>query len=141
MKLVSPNFSHKEFIPAKFSCKGNNVNPELIIEDAPENTVSFVLVMDDPDAPGGTWDHWIVWNITKTKIEENSVPGIQGVNSWGNNKYGGPCPPSGTHKYSFKIYSLDTKLDIPENSRKIDVEKAMKNHILAKSELIGLFSK
>ena len=101
---------------------------------------SLILIVDDPDAPMGTWDHWIVWNIPPTdKIEENSVPGVEGMNDFRRRSYGGPCPPSGTHRYFFKVYALDTKLDLKPNSRKKDVERAMKGRILAQGEIIGLY--
>lgn len=118
------------------------MNPPLNIEGTPSKTKSLVLIIDDPDAPMGTWDHWIVWNIPpKAKIEENAVPGIEGMNSFKRHTYGGPCPPSGTHRYFFKIYSLDTLLNLPQNSRKKDVETAIKDHTLAKGELIGLYTR
>jgi len=118
------------------------VNPSLKIEHVPPEAKSLVLIVDDPDAPGGTWDHWVVWNIVPTeRVEENTVPGTQGLNSFGKQSYGGPCPPSGTHRYFFKVYALDTELKLPSSSRKKDVEKAMQNHVLAKGELVGLYSR
>jgi Raf kinase inhibitor-like YbhB/YbcL family protein len=116
------------------------VNPPLTIKGVPEETKSLVLFVDDPDAPMGTWDHWIVWNIPATsKIEENTVPGTEGINTARKHSYGGPCPPRGTHRYFFKVYALDTKLGLSPNSNKKDVEKAMQDHILAKGELVGLY--
>ena len=101
--------------------------------------------MDDPDAPVGVWDHWVVWDIDPTisLIEENSIPqkGIEGKNSWGRNNYGGPCPPSGTHRYYFKLFALDVKLNLPKNSDKRAVEKAMQPHVLQKAELMGKYKK
>ena len=142
LTITSPAFGNNKPIPSKYTCDGDNVNPTLNIEGTPEETKSLVLIVDDPDAPMGTWDHWIVWNIPPTnKIEENSVPGTEGLNDFRKHSYGGPCPPSGTHRYFFKVYALDTKLDLNPNSRKKDVEKAMKNHILAKGELVGLYSR
>lgn len=142
LTITSPAFESNKPIPSKYTCDGDNVNPLLNIKGIPEETKSLVLIVDDPDAPMGTWDHWIVWNIPPTnKIEENSVPGTEGLNDFRKHFYGGPCPPSGTHRYFFKIYALDTKLDLNPNSRKKDVEKAMKNHILAKGELVGLYSR
>lgn len=120
------------------------MNPPLNITGIPEGTVSLVLIMDDPDAPMGTWDHWILWNIAPaTQIEENSVPegAVQGVNSWRRNDYGGPCPPSGTHRYFFKLYALDTMLDLELAAGKRRVETAMKGHILGEAQLIGLYQK
>ena len=108
----------------------------------PEETRSLALIVDDPDAPGGTFVHWVVWNIPpKNKIEEDSIPGRQGTNSFNKKDYGGPCPPSGMHRYFFKVYALDTKLDQPEGAGKQDVEKAMAGHVLAYGELIGLYSR
>jgi Raf kinase inhibitor-like YbhB/YbcL family protein len=140
--ITSPVFENKGVIPSKYTCDDENVNPPLNIKGLPERTESLVLIVDDPDAPMGTWDHWIVWNISPVeKIQENTVPGTEGVNDFRKRSYGGPCPPSGTHRYFFKVYALDTKLGLTPNSRKKDVEKAMKNHILAKGELIGLYSR
>jgi Raf kinase inhibitor-like YbhB/YbcL family protein len=108
----------------------------------PEGTKSLVLIVDDPDAPMGTWDHWIVWDIPPiNKIGENTVPGVEGLNSFRTHSYGGPCPPSGTHRYFFKVYALDTKLALNANSKKRDLENAMKGHILASGELVGLCSR
>jgi Raf kinase inhibitor-like YbhB/YbcL family protein len=138
--VKSPAFEHQKTIPSKYTCDGDNINPPLTIEGIPEGTKSLVLIVDDPDAPMGTWDHWVVWNIPPTdKVGENSVPGTQGVNSARRNSYSGPCPPSGTHRYFFKVYALDMQLSLSSNSRKKDVENAMKNHILAQGEIIGLY--
>ncbi len=140
LTIRSPVFENNKLIPAKYTCDGEDVNPPLAIDGAPDETKSMVLVVDDPDAPMGTWDHWIVWNIPPTKkIEENTVPGTEGINDFRKHSYGGPCPPSGTHRYFFKVYALDAKLDLSSNSRKKYVEKAMQGHILAKGELVGLY--
>lgn len=142
LTITSSVFKNKGVIPAKYTCDGEDVNPPLSVEGIPEETESLVLIVDDPDAPMGTWDHWVVWDIPPTKkIEENSVPGTEGLNDFGKHSYGGPCPPSGTHRYFFKVYALDTKLDLPSNSRKRNVEKAMEGHILTKGEIIGLYSR
>jgi len=142
LTITSSVFKNKSVIPAKYTCDGEDVNPPLSVEGVPEGTESLVLIVDDPDAPMGTWDHWVVWDIPPTKrIEENSVPGTEGLNDFGKHSYGGPCPPSGTHRYFFKVYALDTKLDLPSNSRKRNVEKAMEGHILTKGEIIGLYSR
>jgi len=142
MKITSPAFTHNQMIPRKFTCQGDDLNPALKIDGLPEGTVSLVLINDDPDAPGGTWDHWIVYNIDPiSEIAENSEPGVQGKNSWGRNDYGGPCPPSGTHRYFFKLYALDAKLNLPEGAPKAKLEAAMKGHVLAQAELIGLYKK
>jgi Raf kinase inhibitor-like YbhB/YbcL family protein len=140
LSVSSPAFKNNKLIPSKYTCDGDNVNPPLTIEGVPDGTKSLVLIVDDPDAPMGTWDHWVVWNVPPTNtIEENTVPGTEGVNDSRKHSYGGPCPPWGTHRYFFKVYAVDTKLDLSLNSRKKDVEKAMQNHILAKGELVGLY--
>ncbi len=140
LTVSSPVFENKKPIPSKYTCDGDDVNPPLTIEGVPKETKSLVLIVDDPDAPMGTYDHWISWNIPPTStIEENTAPGTEGINDFRKHSYGGPCPPGGTHRYFFKIYALDTKLDLDSNSRKKDVEKAMQGHILAKGELVGLY--
>lgn len=142
LKITSPVFENSGFIPTKYTCDGDDVNPPLKIGGIPEGTKSLALIVDDPDAPMGTWDHWIVWNIPPTsKVEENAVPGVEGLNDFRKHSYGGPCPPSGTHRYFFKVYALDAKLDLHPNSRKEDVERAMEDHILAKGEIIGRYSR
>ncbi len=142
LTITSSVFKNKGVIPAKYTCDGEDVNPPLSVEGVPEETEILVLIVDDPDAPMGTWDHWVVWDIPPTKkIEENSIPGTEGLNDFGKHSYGGPCPPSGTHRYFFKVYALDTKLDLPSNSRKRNVEKAMEEHILAKGQITGLYSR
>lgn len=142
MKIKSSAFEHNGLIPKKYTCDGEDVNPPLSIEGIPEGTQSLALIVDDPDAPMGTWDHWIVWNITPTKdLEENSIPGVEGMNDFRKHSYGGPCPPGGTHRYFFKVYALDTKLNLSANSKKKDLEKAMQGHIVAKGELVGRYSR
>lgn len=143
MKLESLVFSSNSFIPKKYTCEGENVNPPLKISEIPPETKSLVLIVDDPDAPGNNWVHWIVWNIPPqiTEIKENNIPqgAIEGMTDFGKTGYGGPCPPWGTHRYFFKLYALDTKLTLNSSAQKSDLEKAMKGHILAKAELIGLY--
>ncbi len=143
LTVKSPAFENNKLIPAKYTCDGDEVNPPLTIEGIPQGTQMLALIIDDPDAPRGTFDHWIVWGIPPTsKIEENSVPGIEGLNSAGQRSYMGMCPPSGTHRYFFKVYALDAKLVLsPSSTRKKDLEKAMQSHILAKGELIGLYKR
>ncbi len=143
LSIKSPAFEHGKLIPKKYSCDGQDINPPLTIEGIPKEAKTFVLAVDDPDAPSGTFDHWIVWNIpaSASKIGENTVPGTEGMNSAREQGYMGPCPPSGTHRYFFKVYALDTELNLGVNSRKKDVEKAMQGHILAKGELMGLYSR
>ncbi len=142
LTIKSPAFSNNGPIPTKYACDGSNISPELQISEIPEGTKSLVLIVDDPDAPKGTFDHWVMWNIpVKDKIAENSAPGTQGKNGKGENKYTGPCPPSGTHHYHFKVYALDTKLDIAANSDKKAVLKAIEGHIVASGELVGTYKK
>lgn len=145
MEIKSPSFAAGGNIPARFSCRGDDANPPLVFENVPAGTKSLALIVDDPDAPGGTWVHWVMWNIQPDtgRIETDSAPrgAVQGVNSWGRTGYGGPCPPSGTHHYHFKLYALDTKLPLGPSSGKPELVAAMQGHILAHSEVIGLFSK
>ena len=142
MKLSSPSFQDHGMIPKKFTCQGEDVNPELTIDKSPENTQSLVLIVDDPDAPMGTWVHLVVYDIPRIPmIPEHSMPGKQGINSSRKKDYGGPCPPSGTHRYFFKIYALDQTLNLPEGKDARAVNKAMDGHILDKAQLIGLYKK
>ena len=144
MNLTSPAFGNNGNIPSECTCDGSGLSPQLNIGDVPSNAKSLVLICDDPDAPVGTWDHWIVFNIAPSakEIAKGTEPkGTQGKNSWGKTGYGGPCPPSGTHRYFFKLYALDTMLDIPPGASKKQIESAMQNHILAKAELVGLYKR
>jgi hypothetical protein len=148
MKITSSAFSDGALIPIKYTCDGDDISPPLVWSDIPENTASFVLINDDPDAPVGTWDHWILFNLDgkTTELAENvdlsKLAGVQlGHNSWRRNDYGGPCPPYGTHRYFFKLYALDMKLDLPASSSKQDIEKAMTGHILAEAELLGRYKR
>jgi hypothetical protein len=140
--ITSPVFAHNSLIPAKYTCDGENVNPPLNINGIPEGTRSLVLIVDDPDAPMGTWVHWVVWSLPpKAIIEENMISETEGLNDFRRQQYGGPCPPSGTHRYFFKVYALDTVLELSPNSRKKDVEKAMSGHTLTKGEIVGLYQR
>jgi Raf kinase inhibitor-like YbhB/YbcL family protein len=141
--IKSQAFENNKLIPRKYSCDGEEINPPITVEGIPPQSKTIALILDDPDAPRGTFDHWIVWNISPTgKIDENTIPGMQGLNSAGQQAYIGMCPPSGTHRYFFRIYALDTKLELPPNStKKKDLEKAMHGHILAKGQLIGLYAR
>jgi Raf kinase inhibitor-like YbhB/YbcL family protein len=145
VKLTSPAFTDNGSIPARFTCQGDDVNPRLDIEGVPAGAKSLVLIMDDPDAPAGTWDHWIVFNVAPdtASIAEDSVPAgaVQGRNGWGNSEYGGPCPPSGTHRYVFKLYALDTTLGLGNGAAKAEVGSAMQGHVLAQTKLTGLYRK
>jgi Raf kinase inhibitor-like YbhB/YbcL family protein len=140
--ITSPAFASGESIPVRYTCEGENSNPPLSIKNIPSETKSLALIIEDPDASSGVFAHWVVWNIRPTEtIRENTVPGTQGKNGFNNMKYQGPCPPSGTHRYFFKVYALDTLLNISPGSLKTHVEMAMKDHILAKGELMGLYHK
>ena len=141
LTIRSSAFEEGKLIPKKYTCDGQDINPVLTIEGTPKEAKTLVLALDDPDAPSGTFDHWIVWNIpaSTSKIAEDSVPGIEGLNSARQQGYMGPCPPSGTHRYFFKVYALDSELNLSLNTRKKDVEKAMQGHVLAKGELMGLY--
>ena len=144
ISVTTPAFQAGGDIPAKFTCNGANINPELKINGVPNEAKSLVLIVDDPDAPHGLFTHWILWNIDPktTNIGENSAPvgGVQGTNDFGKRNYGGPCPPSGTHRYFFKILALDTKLDLKPSARRAELDAAMRGHTLAQGELMGRFS-
>lgn len=145
MQISSPAFVAGGIIPSEYTCKASDYNPQLNITNvALEDVKSLALIMDDPDAPNGTWVHWVMYNIDPktTVISKNSVPSgaQQGLNSWGTVKYGGPCPPSGTHRYYFKVYALDTTLSL-SNPTKVQLEAVMNGHIIDQAELIGKFSK
>lgn len=147
MKIESNSFQNGGEIPRKYGYKKDNINPSLKIKDVPPNAKSLVLIMDDPDAMGAVgkiWVHWVVWNIDPSvrEIQENSIPStsIQGKTDFGEIGYGGPAPPDKEHKYIFKLYALDEKLSIREGSTKLQVEKAMENHIIAESKLEGRYA-
>ena len=145
MIITSSVFKHNSKIPSKYTCDEENINPPLEFSDIPKETKSLVLVVDDPDAPSKTWVHWIVYNIdpSTTKIEENSVPreALQGTTDFGKPGYGGPCPPSGTHRYFFKLYALDTILDVPNGLTKQQVLEKVKDYVIEEAELVGLYSR
>jgi Raf kinase inhibitor-like YbhB/YbcL family protein len=144
MKIKSSEFKHGEAIPPVFTCQGDDKSPPLKISDVPAEAKSLVLIVDDPDAPGGTWVHWLVWNIPPDTgvFDQNHVPNgaVQGKNSWGRAGYGGPCPPSGTHRYFFKLYALDDMLQLSSADVQ-QLEKAMKPHIIEQCELMGTYRK
>ncbi len=149
MKISSPAFINFGKIPTRFTCDGDEINPPLQLSDVPKNTVSLVLIMEDPDVPkhlrkDGMWDHWILFNLDPAlqKIEENCTPPAEiGVSTSGHLKYDAPCPPDREHRYFFKLYALNKKLDLPSGSSKKDVEAAMKGHIIEECQLIGLYGK
>jgi Raf kinase inhibitor-like YbhB/YbcL family protein len=144
ISITSSSFQAGGDIPAKFTCDGTNVSPALQIGGVPNEAKSLVLLVDDPDAPRGLFTHWIIWNIDPktTRVAENSAPaaGVQGTNDFGKRNYGGPCPPSGTHRYFFKIFALDTKLELKPNARRAELDAAMRGHVLAQGELMGRYS-
>jgi len=145
LKLSSQAFNPSALIPAKYTCDGQDVNPPLLIENIPAETKSLALIVDDPDAPAGTWVHWVVWNISPatSEIKEHSLPsGAQeGMTDFRRRGYGGPCPPSGTHRYFFKLYALDTMLSLSPNATKAALESSMKGRILSQAELMGLYKR
>ncbi|MEJ2100242.1 MAG: YbhB/YbcL family Raf kinase inhibitor-like protein [Desulfobacterales bacterium] len=149
MKLTSSAFLHEKKIPAKYTCDGENVNPALSISEVPEGTQSLTLIMEDPDVPrnlrkDGMWDHWVVFNMPAElhEIQEGNEPqGTAGVGTSGETGYFGPCPPDREHRYFFKLFALDTKLDLPEKSTKAAVQNAMEGHILEQTELMGRYAR
>jgi Raf kinase inhibitor-like YbhB/YbcL family protein len=144
ISITSPSFQAGGDIPARFTCDGTNVSPALQIGGVPNEAKSLVLIVDDPDAPRGLFTHWIIWNIDAktTRVAENSAPtdGVQGTNDFGKRNYGGPCPPSGTHRYFFKIFALGTKLELKPGARRAELDAAMRGHVLAQGELMGRYS-
>jgi Raf kinase inhibitor-like YbhB/YbcL family protein len=146
MTITSSAFEHNQPIPAKYTCEGENVNPPLEFTDIPPGTKSLVLIVDDPDASGKTWVHWVLYNMSPNinYIKENNTPrnAAVGMTDFGKNEYGGPCPPSGTHRYFFKLYALSEMLeDMPEFTDKEMLSEAMNTLILDQAELIGTFAK
>jgi Raf kinase inhibitor-like YbhB/YbcL family protein len=145
LKISSAAFENNGEIPKNYTCDGANINPPLKIESAPSNTKSLALVFDDIDAPRGTYVHWILWNIGPiiNEIKENSVPegAVQGMNDFKKRYYGGPCPPRRAHKYVFRIYALDTLLNLNHNSTKKDLERAMEGHIISRAQLMGVYKR
>ena len=142
MQVLSPAFNENEPIPAKYTCDGANINPALHIDHIPEEARSLAIIVDDPDAPRGIWVHWVIWNVPVTHhLAENYTRGIQGSNDSGDKGYDGPCPPSGTHRYFFKVYALDGNLELSPNADKADLEKAMAGHIIGFGELVGLYKR
>lgn len=145
MKISTHAFSERRPIPERFTADGKNISPPLVISGVPKEAKSLVLIVDDPDAPMGVWNHWLVWNINPgtTVINEDAIPrgAVVGRNDAGTARYVGPAPPSGTHRYFFRLYALDTKLNLPAGSNRSDLDQAMQSHILARAELLGRYGR
>lgn len=151
LELRSSAFSNGGNVPVKYTCDGSgDYSPPLSWSGAPAGTKSFALISDDPDAPAGTWVHWVMWNIpsTVTSLKENfdKSPALpdgtrQGITDFRRAGYGAPCPPSGTHRYYFKLYALDTILELPPKTTKVDLESAMKGRVLSESSIMGKYSR
>lgn len=142
LEVTSEAFNDRTYIPAKYTCDGENINPPLSVHNIPYETKSLVLMIDDPDALSGIWVHWIVWNIPPSgKIKEKSVPGIEGTNDFKKQNYVGPCPPSGTHKYFFKVYALDDFIELNPDATQAELEKAMSPHLVGFGKIIGLYKR
>src|SRR5215510_11164988 len=144
MKITSSAFHEGGNIPSKFTCDGSDTSPPLQITGVPSEAKSLVLITDDPDAPSGLFTHWLVWNIppqTHSIAEASTPKGVQGTNDFGKSGYSGPCPPPGTHRYSFKIFALDRELDLRSGAKRSEVDTAMKGHVIAQDELIGRYAR
>ena len=144
MKITSSAFQEGGNIPSKFTCDGSDTSPPFQITGVPSEAKSLVLIADDPDAPSGLFTHWLIWNIPPqtNSIAEGSVPkGVQGTNDFGKSGYRGPCPPPGTHRYSFKIFALDRQLALRSGAKRGQVDAAMKGHVIAQGELVGRYSR
>ncbi|MBI4415149.1 MAG: YbhB/YbcL family Raf kinase inhibitor-like protein [Candidatus Kerfeldbacteria bacterium] len=145
MQLTSSTFLNNGSIPSNYTCDGKDINPPLTLSDVPPSTQSLALIVDDPDAPGGDFVHWLVWNIpaATTSIAEESVPAsaVEGMTGFGKTGWGGPCPPSGTHRYQFTLYALDGMLDLSAGATKAELLMAMSGHILEQTLLVGLYQR
>ena len=142
LNVRSLAFSQGGHIPKKYSCEGENINPPLEISNIPGEAQTLALIVEDPDAPSGIFYHWLVWNISpNAAIAENANPGLSGTNSFGDQSYGGPCPPSGVHRYYFKVFALDTELNLQAGANKTQLQEAMKEHVLASGELMARYAR
>ena len=143
--ISTPAFGNGQPIPDRHTADGADTSPQLDITGVPDGAVSFALIMDDPDAPMGTWVHWVVWSIpaTTTTLPEGGLPdgAVEGQNSWGRSGYGGPAPPSGTHRYFFKLYALDIDLDLPTSTDKNGLLQAVEGHVLARAQVMGTYAR
>ena len=149
MRIESTAFAHNGDIPSKYTCDGENINPPLTFADVPKETRSLALIMHDPDVPtnlrpDGNFDHWVVFNIppeTTTIGEGELAPGVYGLHTRGKPEYYGPCPPDREHRYFFKLYALDTMLDLPAGVYRKEVEEAMRGHVIEEAELLGHYKR
>ena len=145
MQITSPSFETNGFIPEKFTCDGQNINPELAFAGVPANTQSLALIVHDPDAPSGDFAHWTIWNMAPNTsgIGENSAPAdaAQGITDFGRTGYGGPCPGSGLHHYHFTLYALNSVLNLDASVSKLEIEEAMDGHVLEKADLVGAYER
>src|SRR5712692_10384724 len=148
IKLTSAAFKEGQPIPRQYTCDGVNVSPPLEWAGVPKTARTVAIICDDPDAPAGTWVHWVLYNLPAENIglveslpttENLKAGGFQGQNDFGKIGYGGPCPPSGTHRYFFKIYALDSELPLKAGATKADLEKAMEGHIVSQGQLMGTY--
>jgi len=147
LQITSPAFAEGETIPVRYTCQGEDISPPLGWSGVPEMAMTLALIVDDPDAPGGTWVHWVAYNLPPdtdglTINASGNLPGgaWEGTNSWGRHDYGGPCPPSGEHRYRFKLYALDRQLEL-ERPTRTELEAAMRGHVLAQDSLVGVYEK
>lgn len=147
MQIKSRSFNNEDRIPTRYTCDGEDINPPLDITDIPEEAETLALIMDDPDAPNGTWVHWLIWNIPVINqgfsIDEGVEPAdaVYGTNDFDKLEYGGPCPPFGTHRYFFKVYALDRELDLEEGATKEDLMIEIEKYMIDRAQLIGKYSK
>lgn len=145
MQLTSSAFNNGDPIPPQYTCDGIDINPPLEIKGVPKEAKSLVLIVDDPDAPSGTWVHWLVWNISPNNdsINEHFVPAgaVEGVTSFGKPGWGGPCPPGGMHRYYFHLFALDSVLTLPVGANRLELESAMDGHVIDEAELMGTYER
>lgn len=145
LTLTSQAFEHGKPIPARYTCDGEDINPPLLFSQVPPTCKTLALIVDDPDAPAGTWSHWLVWNIAPetSHIPEGAVPpgSVQGINDFRRPSYGGPCPPSGTHRYFFRLFALDRRLTLDARTTRQSLLSALEGHIVMQTELTGTYTR
>jgi Raf kinase inhibitor-like YbhB/YbcL family protein len=142
LTVSSSAFQHEGIIPSIYTCDGEGINPPLQIDSLPEKTQTLAIIAEDPDAPKGNFDHWLLWNISPaSQIKENLKSGTSGINGAGKTGYYGPCPPSGSHRYYFHLFALDARLDLETGAGRNELQKAMEHHILAKGTLMGRYKR